>query len=91
MEPAQEGLSYATKPLPRPLPSWANAFKDPSVQGVFLHLESYGSITEVELVAFLGSPREVRRFSKDFADHLKRLPFQVMVESSSAGKRYVKL
>ncbi|MEH2118698.1 hypothetical protein [Nostoc sp.] len=34
--------------------------------------------------------RLVRRFSLDFEEHLKKVPFSVRIETTSNGKRYVK-
>jgi hypothetical protein len=61
------------------------------VREVFLHIEKHGSITELEATAMLGSPRAVRRFTTQFEEHVKLLPFHVQVESAATGKRWVKI
>ena len=38
----------------------------------------------------LGSPREVRRFARDFEGYMQQVPFAVRIESTSSGKRYVR-
>ena len=73
----------------RPL-DWADAFPDEGTRKVFLHLQKHGSVTEVEVVGFLGSPRAFRQFSLKFEEHLPKVPFRVRIEGSVDGKRYVK-
>ena len=69
---------------------WADAFEDPGVRRVFVHLHEYGVVSEAELNTFLGSPRAVRRFALKFETHAANAPFSVRVETTPEGKRYVK-
>ncbi|MFM7425262.1 MAG: BREX-6 system phosphatase PglZ [Elainella sp.] len=69
---------------------WHNRFEDEGVCQVFLHLQQHGSITEIELTQMLGNARKVRRFSMDFEEHLKQVPFSVRIETTPSGKRYVR-
>ena len=69
---------------------WQDSFTDDGVRKVFLHLQQHGSITEAELNQMLGSPRQVRRFSVNFEEYLKQVPFLVKIETVGSGKRYVK-
>lgn len=70
--------------------TWVDGLADAGVRRVFTHLAEHGSITEAEVTTFLGSPRAFRRFSLDFDDHLKKVPFKVRIEGAADGKRYVK-
>ncbi|ACC80910.1 BREX-6 system phosphatase PglZ [Nostoc punctiforme] len=84
----QGEVSTATE-LPKNT-DWQDSFEDETVRRVFFHLQQHGSITEPELNQILGSARLVRRFSLDFEEHLKKVPFSVRIETTSNGKRYVK-
>lgn len=69
---------------------WHDRFEDEGIRQVFLHLQQHGSVTEVELTQMLGNARKVRRFSMEFEDHLKQVPFSVRIETTATGKRYVR-
>lgn len=69
---------------------WHDRFEDEGVRQVFLHLQQHSSITEIELTQMLGNARKVRKFSMDFEEHLKQVPFSVRIETTASGKRYVK-
>lgn len=84
-----QGEVTAATELPKNT-DWQDSFADETVRRVFLHLQQHGSITEPELNQILGSARMVRRFSLDFEEHLKKVPFSVRIETTSNGKRYVK-
>lgn len=77
------------RPLP-PAPAWAEAIPDEGTRRVFLHIEKHGAITEAEATHLLGSPRDFRRFSLEFDQHLAKLPFRVRIEPGEGGKRYVR-
>jgi hypothetical protein len=70
--------------------NWQDSFEDEAIRNVFLHLQQHSSITEIELTQMLGSARQVRRFSVEFEEHLKKVPFSVIIETTSNGKRYIK-
>lgn len=70
--------------------AWSAAIEDEGVRKVFLHLEAHGAITEAEATKMLGSARAFRRFSGEFERYVPVVPFQVHVEASTDGKRYVK-
>ena len=70
--------------------SWADALTDEGARRVFIHLDAHGSVTEAEVIGFVGSPRAFRRFSLEFDGYLKKVPFRVRVEPGAEGKRYVK-
>jgi hypothetical protein len=38
----------------------------------------------------LGSPRQVRRFARDYESYVQQGPFTVRIASTSSGKRYVR-
>ncbi len=69
---------------------WQNNFEDPAVAKVFIHIQKHNSITETELTQILGNARKMRRFSVDFEEYLKKVPFAVKIEITNNGKRYVK-
>lgn len=81
--------SQPTAPGEREL-TWIDAFVEEGARKVFIHLNKHGSITEAEVTAFLGSPRAFRRFSLDFDEHIRKVPFKVRIETAADGKRYVK-
>ncbi|HWL85651.1 MAG TPA: BREX-6 system phosphatase PglZ, partial [Polyangiaceae bacterium] len=72
------------------LPSWFDAFPEGGLRNVFLHLGKHGLIDEAEVTTMLGSPREFRKFSRDFDAYLAKLPFRVKIEVAEGGKRYVR-
>ena len=78
-----------TAPTDRML-DWADALIDEGVRRVFIHLAQHGSITEGEVIGFVGSARAFRRFSLDFDEHARKVPFRVRIEPGADGKRYVK-
>jgi PglZ domain len=75
---------------PASLLNWADAFAEEGIRRVFLHIEKHGLIDEAEVTAMLGSPREFRKFSRDFDAHLAKLPFRVKIDTADGGKRYVR-
>jgi single stranded DNA-binding protein len=64
--------------------------EDKGAQKVFLHLQKHTSITEQELIQMLGTARQVRRFSLNFEEYLKKVPFSVRIETNPSGKRYIR-
>ena len=70
--------------------TWPDGLGDEGARRVFVHLAEHGSITEAEVTGFLGSPRAFRRFSLDFEEHVRKVPFKVRIEAGADGKRYVK-
>ncbi|MBW4672228.1 MAG: BREX-6 system phosphatase PglZ [Cyanomargarita calcarea GSE-NOS-MK-12-04C] len=79
-------------PIPEPSTTtdWQDSFADEGIKRVFLHLQQHDSITEMELTQILGNARKVRRFSLEFEEYLKKVPFSVRIETNSNGKRYVR-
>ncbi|MBI5544625.1 MAG: hypothetical protein HY901_12100 [Deltaproteobacteria bacterium] len=69
---------------------WADALADTGARAVFVHLAKHGSVTEAEVTKMVGSPRAFRRFSLDFEEHARKVPFRVRIETAADGKRYVK-
>jgi hypothetical protein len=66
---------------------WQNNFEDSAVAKVFIHIQKHNSITETELTQILGNARKMRRFSVDFEEFLKKVPFAVKIEITNNGKR----
>jgi hypothetical protein len=69
---------------------WQAEIDDPAIRDVFLHLQIHGTLTELELIHLLGSPRSARRFTRDFDELVQKVPFSVRIETNSSGKRYVR-
>jgi hypothetical protein len=69
---------------------WAESIANEGVRRVFLHVAAHGTISEEQATQLLGGPRAFRRFSLEFDDHVRRLPFRVVVMAGEAGKTYVK-
>jgi hypothetical protein len=86
--PAPAGAaSSATAAAPS---SWADAFADPGIRKVFLHLAQHGVITETEAMAFISSRAVRRQFTLEIDLLLEKLPFKVRMEPGESGKRYVR-
>lgn len=89
--------SDRTPPPPVAADDWAAGLEE-GPKRIFRHIEKHGAITEVEITRILatveGSPkagaRAFRRFSLEFDGYLKRLPFEVFVETAADGKRYTR-
>jgi hypothetical protein len=69
---------------------WSDALPEDGTRRVFKHLAEHGSVTEAEVIGFLGSPRAFRRFSLAFEEYAAKVPFKVRIEAAPDGKRYVK-
>jgi len=69
---------------------WHAALEDEGHRRVLLHLEQYGTVTEEQAGQMLGGPRAERRFNMRLQDYRDLLPFQVSLEVTASGKRYVK-
>lgn len=70
--------------------AWHTAVEDDGHRKVLLHLEQYGTVTEEQVMQMLGGTRPARRFSGRLAQYRPMLPFQVMIEVTASGNRYVK-
>ena len=70
--------------------AWHTAIEDDGHRKVLLHLEQFGSVTEEQAMHMLGNARVVRRFSAKLDAYRPLLPFQVMLEVTASGNRYVK-
>lgn len=98
--PAAPAPAPASTPTPAPAPTpappapaasaWLETYDDPGVRRVFAHIEKHASINEAEVIAMLGSPRKMRRFSSEFEALAERAPFVVRIDFSTGTKRYVK-
>lgn len=86
----EDDADPAVPSLAGPNLDWQERFEDVGLRQIFIHIQQHGSINEAELNQMLGSPRQVRRFSMEFEEHLKLVPFSVRIETTASGKRYVK-
>ena len=57
---------------------------------VFEYLAKYDAITEADMVTMLGTPRALRRFARKFEDYAAQVAFEVAIEQTPQGKRYVR-
>ena len=57
---------------------------------IFEYLAKYGALTEGDAARLLGSPRALRQFSRNFEDYAVQVAFEVIVEQTAQGKRYVR-
>lgn len=82
----------APDPLPRAAPpsAWSDSITDADVRKVLLHIAQHGAADAQDLLALLGSDRRARYFAIRYESWLSFLPFNVRVEASGAGKRYVR-
>ena len=92
-----EGFRPPTAPTSQPQKSagldsmmWWGKISDGSLRKAFLYIEQHGSIRETDLIALMGSARAARRFSIELERHRDLLPFEVRIESTDAGKCYLK-
>ena len=69
---------------------WHAALEDEGHRKVLLHLEQYGTVTEEQATQMLGGARAERRFNLRLQEYLKLVPFQVALEVTASGKRYIK-
>lgn len=72
-------------------PIWSLRILDEQFRKVFLHLESFGTISEREVTVMVGGPRRFRRFSRCFEKLEAKAPFKVRVEYAGSEKRYQKV
>jgi hypothetical protein len=70
--------------------AWLSLLPSLGVRDVFEHLAAHGTITETEASRLLGSPRELRKFAREFEKHAARAPFRVRIEVAGGIKRYVR-
>jgi len=73
----------------RPGTDWLNELPE-GVRAVFEHIQRFGAINEADATRMLGSPRQFRRFSRQFEKFAERAPFEVSIDVSSGQKRYVR-
>ena len=67
---------------------WEDLPQD-GTQQIFEHIARFGSITEAEARAKLGSGRQFRRFSRKIDEYISHVSFDVRVEMAGGTKRYV--
>lgn len=69
---------------------WLEQLPDSGVRQVFEHLAAYGTVTESEATAMLGSARGLRRFAVKFEEFARHAPFSVRIDVVAGVKRYVR-
>lgn len=87
---SQPKTQQETKPSATHDDDWQSSFEDETIRQVFMHIDTHGAITEAELINMLGNARKSRRFARDFDAYQAKVPFEMRVEASGSGKRYVK-
>jgi len=86
-EVAGEAVDAVAPPTDK---GWLMSLPEGGVRRLFEHLAAHGSINEPEATGLLGSPRKLRKFSREFDEHAALAPFGVRVEFGAAGKRFVR-
>ncbi|MFA9201927.1 MAG: hypothetical protein ACEQSC_00045 [Candidatus Nanopelagicaceae bacterium] len=71
-------------------PHWSIAFTDNQHLPVLAHIDQYGCITEAEVIRMLGNARLARGFTTQLDTYSRSLPFDVKVQPSLSGNRYIK-
>jgi hypothetical protein len=71
-------------------PHWSIAFTDNQHLPILAHIEEYGAITEAEVIKMLGNARLARGFTTQLDIYSRSLPFDVKVQPSLSGNRYIK-
>ncbi len=69
---------------------WLKDLPDGPIRRVFQHLSVHGTVTEAEVSEMLGSPREQRRFARNFENYAASVPFTTSIDVVSGVKRYVR-
>ena len=80
----------ASVSLPRKAEAWLEELPAGGVRQLFAHLQAHGNLTEPEATKILGGPRELRRFSIQFEEHCKKVPFVVRIDVIAGVKRYAR-
>jgi hypothetical protein len=70
---------------------WSILFTNNQHLPVLIHIDKYGCITEAELIKMLGSSRSGRKFTLMLEEYSKQLPFNIKVQPSASGSRYIKV
>ncbi len=76
-------------PTPSAGREWLKNLPD-GAREVFDHIDVHRSLTADQATRLLGSPRALRRFSRNFDEYRKLVPFVVRIESVDGIKRYVR-
>jgi hypothetical protein len=71
-------------------PHWSVSFSDNLHLPLLNHIDQWGCITEVEVIQMLGSSRAARNFAVKLDQYAKLLPFEIKVQPSATGNRYMK-
>jgi len=53
-------------------------------------LAAHSTVTESEAATMLGGQRGLRQFSLRFEEYAQKAPFEVRIDTSTGGKRYVR-
>lgn len=75
---------------PRKSEDWLELLPEGGVRQLFAHLQAHGNLTAPEAAKILGGERELRKFSRLFEEHCKRVPFVVRIDMSAGVKRYTR-
>jgi hypothetical protein len=71
-------------------PHWSIAFTGNQHLPILAHIEEYGCVTEAEVIKMLGNARLARGFTTQLDIYSRLLPFDVKVQPSLSGNRYIK-
>ncbi len=79
-----------TGPGVGPGDDWLGRLPDDGARAVFVHLARHGAVTELDVAALLGGPRQARRFARGFDGYEALAPFAVRIDVIGGVKRYVR-
>ena len=97
-QPSSSSLSHSNRAQTEPESGeplaenhWAAVIVEEPIRRVFLYLERHGSISDLDLEAMLGSPRQARQFANRLDDYRSLVPFEVQIEATTNPKIYRKI
>ncbi len=70
--------------------AWSASFKGNSHLQILQHIDQHGSIAHFEVAALLNDKKSAKLFGTKVHDYSKLLPFEIEVEPSKTGNKYVK-
>ena len=85
---AQEAVAPPTPPAPRR--RWTEDLEDERLRRAFVHLDTYGALSEADLHQLLG-PRGARIFATQFDKARLQAPYDIQIETHGNQKRYVRV
>jgi hypothetical protein len=86
LEIAQLEVQWAADPT-----NWAASFVGNPHLPILQHIEEHGSIAHFEAAALLNDKKVAKQFAEKVSEYIELLPFEISIERSSNGNRYLKV